>query len=416
MYPSVALGYRHQRAHPVRRRAALPCAAALALALPLAAAGPATALCAPPQPAPPRLTLPAPTGHHLIGTTTLHLVDASHPDPWVPTDPAELMVQLWYPASTVAGYPRAPWMTAATARSFEKENNLPVLNWPITHAHLAAPVEPHQGGWPVVLYAPGAGDDRETNTAAFEDLASHGYVVAAIDFVHDAGQVELPDGQVATSAFPPVTPANEQALSIKEVDSHAVETSFVLDQLTALDGADNPDHEHQPLPQGLHGALDLGSVGMFGHSNGGSTTAHLMHVDPRIKAGADLDGTFWTPQAVAGSDRPMLMFGAQDLAPAEASSWAAFRANQRGPNLQLSLTGSMHRTFTDLAVLVPQVAPLVGLSSDEVTALVGTINGQRAITIQRAYLGAFFDTYLRHHESHLLTGPSPRFPEVQFVS
>jgi hypothetical protein len=33
----------------------------------------------------------------------------------------------------------------------------------------------------------------------------------------------------------------------------------------------------------------------------------------------------------------------------------------------------------------------------------------------RAYTRAFFDLHLRHHDSHLLGGPSPRFPEVEFI-
>jgi hypothetical protein len=46
---------------------------------------------------------------------------------------------------------------------------------------------------------------------------------------------------------------------------------------------------------------------------------------------------------------------------------------------------------------------------------IGTIDADRAITAQRAYLGAFFDLHLRHHDNHLLSKPSPRYPEIEFV-
>ena len=47
----------------------------------------------------PRLSLPAPTGPHRVGTTSLHLVDDSRIDPLAPTSPVrELMVRMWYPA------------------------------------------------------------------------------------------------------------------------------------------------------------------------------------------------------------------------------------------------------------------------------------------------------------------------------
>jgi hypothetical protein len=62
-----------------------------------------------------------------------------------------------------------------------------------------------------------------------------------------------------------------------------------------------------------------------------------------------------------------------------------------------------------------QVAPLLDIPPEQVIAAYGTINGQRAVAVVRAYLNAYFGTYLRHHGNRLLSGPSTRFPEVQFV-
>ena len=154
---------------------------------------------------------------------------------------------------------------------------------------------------------------------------------------------------------------------------------------------------------------------MFGHSDGGSTAAHVMHADSRVKAAVDMDGTLWTPQAVAGSGGALLLFGEQTLPAAEASSWDEFWATQRGPKLQLSLLGSEHATFTDFAPLVPQAALILGEPPSWVTKLIGTISGPRAVTVERTYIRAWFDTHLGHHASHLLKGPSPLFPEVEFV-
>ena len=401
----------------VSRRTALLSGVALAAGLPTATAAPASAL----QSAPARLTLPAPTGRQRIGSTSLHLIDASRPDPWVPTQPfRELMIQLWYPAVAVHGCARVPWMTPVTARAYEQVYGYPALPVPITSAYLGAPVRRHMSrrgdGWPVVLYSHSLGGDRAEATALVEDLASHGYIVVAIDHIHDADVVELPDGRVQTSAMPPLTKDNEIPVTTKAIESRVADVRFVLDQLAALNRGDNPDHERRPLPVGLRGALDLGAVAMFGHSDGGSTTAHALHAEPRIAAGVNLDGTLWTPEAVAGSDRPLLLFGRQDLDPYEASTWAAFWKNQRGPKLQLNLMGSTHHTFVDFAVLVPQAAPILGLSPEQVIALVGTINGQRAVAVLRTYLNAYFGAYLRHHDSSLLTGPSPCSPEIRFAS
>jgi predicted dienelactone hydrolase len=87
-------------------------------------------------------------------------------------------------------------MTPITARAFEKQQGLPVLNWPITVAHHGAPVHQREGGWPVVLYSHSLGSERFETTCLVEELASRGYIVGTIDHIHDAGVVELPGGRV----------------------------------------------------------------------------------------------------------------------------------------------------------------------------------------------------------------------------
>jgi predicted dienelactone hydrolase len=388
-------------------------AAVLPLGLLTARGASATTLRSAPQT---RLTLPAPTGHRRTGTVTLHLVDPSRPDPWVPAQRVrELMIQLWYPAAAADGYPRAPYMTAATARAYEKIMSLPALNWPLTAAHLGAPVHARTGGWPVLLYSHSLGGERFETTSLVQDLASRGYVVVTIDHVHDADVVVLPGGRVATCEVPAPTVDAPTPVTTKEIESRVADVRFVLDQLAVLNRGGNPDHEHRALPAGLRGALDLGRTGMFGQSDGGSTTAHALHADARIRAGVNLDGTLWTPQALAGSDRPLLLFGRQDLDSFEAQTWAEFRARQSGPRLQLNLKGSTHDTFTDFAALVPQVAPILGEPPSWVVKGIGAIDGPRAVAVERAYVAAYFDAFLNNHPSALLNGPSPRYPEVTFT-
>jgi dienelactone hydrolase len=416
-----------QGAKPMARRAVLLSGLALPAGLLFSRAARATGQQAAPSPTPvpsptptpspspgpsTQLTLPPPTGPLRLGTTSLHLVDASRPDPWVPTIPfRELMTQIWYPAHAVDGYPLAPYFTPATARAYEQLQHLPLLNWPVTGAHTGAPVRQIGGGWPVVLYSHGLQGDREEATQLVEDLASHGYIVVTIDHIHDADVVELPDGHVETSALP----GDDLQTTIKAVSSRAADVSFVLDQLAVIGRGGNPGHEQRPLPRGLGSALDLSRTGMFGFSDGGATTAHAMNVDARIKAGVDMDGTFWTPQAQAGSNGALLLFGEQDLDPFQATTWSEFWASQRGPKLEILLQGSKHLTFTVFAALLPQVASILGWSQGMVIEGIGTINGDRAVAVERAYIKAWFDTYLRHRHSHLLTGPSPRYPEIQFT-
>ena len=357
-----------------------------------------------------QLVLPEPTGPDRIGTVTLHLIDRSRPDPWVPSEPhRELMVQLWYPARHTRGQSRAPWVSPAVANLLNPPGSGFIL--PVTHGHVGAPID--RGRHPVVLYSPGFGLERTSGTAMVEQLASHGYVVVTIDHPHDANLVEFPDGRVAEHAVPqPTDPADAEAAIERAVDVRVADTRFTLDQLSAVNRGDNPDAGRRPLPRGITGSLDLSRVGMFGASLGGATAAAAMLADRRIRAGVNLDGTLFGPVLDHGLDRPFLQFGSE-LADGDEpdETWTALWERLRGPRLELQITGAAHLSFTDLHTLVQQS----GLPADELAEQFGTIDAARSIDIQRAYLRAFFDRHLDRREGRLLDRPSPRFPEVVFV-
>jgi len=272
-------------------------------------------------------------------------------------------------------------------------------------------VDGDRRGHPVVLYSPGLGSDRTISTVLVEELASYGYIVVTIDHTHDAGEVEFPGGRVETLSLP--RNINDaviaQALAVREAD-----TRFVLNQLAAINAGHNSNVGNQPLPKGMRGAFDLSRTGMFGHSLGGATAAATMHDDPRIKAGINMDGSLPSGSATAGSDRPFLLLSSDQSGP-EDPSWDEFWNNQRGWKRELLLTGSTHNSFTDFEVLYPQASPLVGLTADEVTRMIGTLDPLRAVRAERVYVRAFFDLHLRRQKNALFGAASPHYPQIRFV-
>ncbi len=367
-----------------------------------------------PAPAPVRMTLPTPTGPHQIGTVELHLVDPTRTDPWAPGHPVrELMVQVWYPARDAAPYPVAPWLAPGAVASFEQHQEISPgsVTLPLTHGHVGAPVDRSGRPLPVLLYSPGMHEDRAVGTTLVEDLASHGYVVVAIDHTHDAGEVEFPGGRLEVGMLPADTPE----LDTQDVEVRAADSSFVLDRLTVLNRGGNPDAEHRTLPAGLRGALDLSRVGMVGHSMGGAAAAQAMYRDPRITAGADLDGTLYGSVLTGGLDRPFLLMGSQYHDRTVDDSWAQLWSNLRGRRLELRMSNSEHDSYDDGESLLPEIATVMGVTADQLAQRIGTIDPARALLVLRVYVRAFFDATIRGGGDRLLDRPSPRYPEIEFI-
>ena len=372
-----------------------------------------------------RPRLPEPGGPHPVGMVELHLVDPARADPWQAGQPRELMISVYYPARPAAGRP-APYMLDAAAAHFDSVDindylglGVPpgTVDWAAvrTHARLAAPADTRHRARPVVLYSPGLGEPRTWGTTLVTDLASRGYVVVTIDNTYDSPEVQFPHGplRVATlpATFEEFIPFLHKALPVRAAD-----TSFVVDQLGVIAAGGNPDADRKPLPAGLARALDLSNIGMFGSSMGGSAAAGAMYADHRIDAGINLDGNLDFPEgglqdaAAHGLDRPFLLIG-KDGRTDTGPGWQAFLANTPGWARELRLRGSEHHSFTDAEALLPQL----GLPEATLTADIGSIPPREAIWHETAYLAAFFDRFLLGRDNHLLDGPSPAFPRMEFV-
>jgi hypothetical protein len=373
---------------------------AVAAALALVAGTPASA-------APLRLTLPEPTGPHSVGTVSLHLIDPARQDPGA-TTPRELMISLWYPARSVAGYPRAPWLAPGAAAQFALDNGARPgdLQVPLTHGREGAPVDGCGDRLPVVLYSHGNDSFRSANTMVVEELASRGYLVVTIDHTGDA-LTEFPDGRLVRPL-----PDSEQTGAMIAA-ARVADARFVLNQLAVLNSGGNPDAERHPLPAGLRNAMDLNKVGMFGYSAGAPTVTSTMYEDRRVDAGLSLDGPVQGSVVNAGLDRPYLLVDGKSSRQ-RVPDLQTFWANLLGWRLDIALRGVEHLSYSDYEVLIPQAAQLLGLTPQQVQDEIGTVDPARAVAMQQAYPLAFFDLHLRH-QGHLLDGPSPRFPEVVFI-
>ncbi|GAA2682345.1 lipase [Nonomuraea recticatena] len=346
-----------------------------------------------------RLELPRPTGQYPVGRDTLHLVDKERKDPWVPeAGPRQLMVSMYYPAQSATGV-SSPYLTLEEATSLLRRKVPGATLSPETvaatrtHAHTGA--RPKKGRFPLVVLSPGLGLPRASLTFLGEDLASRGYVVALVDHAYESSGTTFPDGRTLTCAPVCDKPKPPEGGLAAITKSRTKDISFVVDELT----------DRRPAWKNAL-MINPKRIGMAGHSLGGDAAAATMAADERIRAGANLDGTFHpTVPADSLGDRAFLLLGSQaDHIPGKDHTWDGSWPNMGGWKRWLTVARTDHTSFTDLSILQKEA----GLSGPD------ALSPQRSLEITRAYVGAFFDLHLKGRKQPLLTAPSPANPEVAF--
>ncbi|MEV8638428.1 hypothetical protein AB0395_42920 [Streptosporangium sp. NPDC051023] len=251
---------------------------------------------------------------------------------------------------------------------------------------------------PLVLLSPGFGKTRSSLTGLAEDLASRGYVVAAISHTHENVATVFPGGRTATCTACRVEP-HDQAFWDKVGAIRAADVSFVLDRLTG------------PRPMWKKGSrlIDPARIAMAGHSVGGASSVAALLKDPRIKAGMNIDGLAVVPVPTSGLGKPFLFLGSQATRTPggqEAASWETAWRHLTGWKRWLVVVGAEHASFTDISLLGEQAGMDTGAK----------LSAARSMEITRAYVAAFLDLHLRGTPQPLLDRASARFPEVKICA
>ncbi len=379
---------------------------------------------------------PRPSGPYPIGTVTYHWVDTNRHEIFSadPNARRELMVQVWYPAKENSSSARAPYVQDASTLSpaLARVLHLPGFTFDYwndvtTNAAPSVPMASDKPSYPVLIFLEGLNGFRQMNTFQVEELASHGYIVVALDQPYAAASVVFPDGHQITGwtkdqmqplsqqSISPVEKApilNGQTLKNGIIPYFAQDVSFTLDQLSALDKTDPNDI--------LTGRLDLQRVGVFGISLGAMVAGEASHRDPRIKASLMMDAAMPADVVQAGLRQPSMWItrdaGTMRLERQRSGGWseadialtlnsmrAVFNMSLPGEGYYVQVPGMFHINFTD----APLWSPL-----ESVLGLVGPIDAQRGFDIVNAYSLAFFDRHLKGSPAPLLDGPAKQYPEV----
>lgn len=116
-------------------------------------------------------------------------------------------------------------------------------------------------------------------------------------------------------------------------------------------------------------------------------------------------------RVLVADDEPMIRAGARAILASDPGIEVVAEAGDGREAIELA---RRRFTFTDHQLL-PQLDAAFALPDSLVTSVIGTVDPNRVIAAQRAYVTAFFDEHLRRRPQALLDGPSPEHPEVTFV-
>lgn len=375
----------------------------------------------------PVFSLPKPTGGYSVGIQYFHLVDENRTDPFLDgsSQKRELMVKIYYPAQQDDSKPFDPYFhSPQLLKSFAEFYGMPDfafdhLNLVKTSSKVNLQIADNRSAYPVILYSHGAGTSMEVQTTQSEDLASHGYIVVAIDHTYVSAATIFPDRiashHEATTNFNTAEPA-EIITQIMADDA-----SFVIDILDEMN-----EGKTESIFQGR---LNMDSIGAIGHSVGGAVAYNLVNNDPRVRAAINLDGVVYiTPKNNPETMPPFLMLVSDnehiqsirnreplmkkfedmdeveqkitlDLtgskeAYQEAYDRALQNVNGLAQVLQVSgnvftIQGSDHMKFTDIGLYFgfPQLRELLGIR--------GKTDPGRCLEITMAVTRTFFDHHIR---------------------
>lgn len=332
----------------------------------------------------PETALPLPSGAHAIGTRVEVVVDSTRIERLGPDSggPRVLRISYWYPASETDRDP-APYMDRPTAATWVERHGFPegFERKVRTHAREGAPLAPGDSAWPLLLFSHGMSWPAAMYQSFFEELASHGYVIAAVDHTGYSDAIVFPDGRVAGFTAWSGSPDSEEARRAR-LAFHM--PTWIGDLRFALDAIERAGVAGEPFFRSIAAT----GVGAFGHSYGGGAVARLMETDSRVVAAANLEGGAYGPDTlpfVVG--KPLLHvvagYNATELLATE------FEPDD-APLYEVVVHGTFHSTFSDLIYLHAVKADAEWLWRHRFD-----LAPARALRIANDYLLAFFDRYVK---------------------
>jgi dienelactone hydrolase len=333
------------------------------------------------------LELPRPSGASSVGRTSRTLATGVTAWIWYPAKHSE-SVAPYLPDSILESWTRArPAVIKLVTRDLSKVRAHGVFNAPFA-------ADPARS--PVILFRGGGGGGALGFTSHFEELASRGYVVVAIE------------GGLDGSPEACVGKPDEDACAARLLNAAVAVMGSAIDTLTALSATD-------PL---LAGHIDVKTLGVFGHSFGGAQTLAFCVSDSRCTAGINIDGRLFGSLERSKVTAPFLWLLSDHRSAKDSVSrqilgqiQSAYERQPAENRMRIAIRGANHFTFSEDGAMLKSGA-LRGIM--RVMGIL-RISGRRQVEVSSYAVGSFFDAWLKRAGAARNMFPSPSYPEIVLI-
>ncbi len=272
--------------------------------------------------------------------------------------------------------------------------------------------------FPLVIFSHGAFGYYQSNFSTYKELASNGYVVAALDHPHHAfftkdtdGKTVIVDMDFMNTALNLSSEMGAEKLYELYTDWMALRTAdmnFAVDEIKAavtagaVDGSWFVSEKDGGDILTVLGMTDVTKIGLMGHSMGGATAVALGRERVDISAVIDIDGTMLSEYTGVENGELTVREEAYLVPVLEFNNWTSYNDNKEylagggiHPNVELiknasygfsvAIRGTEHMDFTDLPLLSPFLGKMLG-SGERDTAETMTIVNSLVLDFLNCYL------------------------------
>ncbi len=330
-----------------------------------------------------------PTGQYAVGNSRYHWVMENQNQSLDKRN--EFNVDVFYPSSSEPKEKRTfryqPKKMDALAIVKAQHSYTPQCIWHCLLSNMYSYAEPNAAistkeiKYPVIVYLPGIGGEG-LHSVYLEELASHGYVVVAIEPPYDILVTVFPNNEIITldPTFQKAIEANNRdAIYAYRNQAHERWSNYIEFTLHKLQQL-NEDKDSIFFQK-----LDFSQVGLMGHSHGGAVVTDFCAKHKSCKAGINMDGWTKTYNSSAPFETPFMFLLKED---GEMPEMHDFFSNNNRPDFhKIIIQGAGHAAFSDHILVKQPIARWLSIV---------TKNAQDVRIQISEHIVSFFDTYLKH--------------------